>query len=168
MKKNILIITILLLIIIIIVFVVFITYFKDDYSNVNLNSSDIMNDISLNLGNDMTPMILLEEQQVKDTYDIDVLKLESYVIKIPIMNIRADEIAIIKVKNIRDIEYVKSKLKFRLRNIENTFERYLQDQFELVKNSLIISRGKYILMSISDRNDDIENTFRSYFENNKK
>jgi len=166
MKNKLLIIIIAILIIITIVAVVFTTYFKDDYSNVNLNTSDIMNDISVNLGSDMPPMMLLEDEQLKDTYDIDVSKLDSYVIKIPIMNIRADEIAIIKVKNIKDIEYVKNKLKVRLGNIENTFERYLQDQYELAKNPLIITRGKYILMSISDKNDDIESTFTNYFDNN--
>lgn len=167
MKKKLLIVIITVLIIITIIAVVFVTYFKDDYSNVNLNTSDIMNDISENLGNDMPPMMLLEDEQVKDTYDIDVLKLDSYVIKIPIMNIRADEIAIIKVKNIKDIEYVKNKLKVRLANIENIFEGYLQDQYELAKNPLIITRGKYILMSISDKNDEIESTFTSYFDDNK-
>jgi len=153
-KKSLIIITILA--------VVFVIYFKDDYPNVTLNTSDIMSKIS---ENDVTPMILLDEQQVKDIYGIDVLKLENYVIKIPMMNIRADEIAILKVKNMDDVEYIKNKLKVRIENIQNIFKGYLQDQYELSKNSLIISRGKYILMSVSDKNDDIGTIFKSYFNN---
>ena len=167
MRKKFLTITIAILIILIVSALLFVTYFKDDYPNVTLSASDMMNDISKSLGNNIPPMMLLDEQQVKDTYDIDVLKLENYVIKVPMMNIRADEIAIIKVKNMKDVEYVKNKLKIRLENIQNTFKGYLQDQYELAKNPLIISRGKYILMSVSDKNDDIETVFKGYFDNKK-
>jgi len=162
MKKRIIIIT-AILIILIIAILVFITYFKNDYSGVNVDTKDIMNKISVSLGSDIPPMMLLDEQQVIDTYDIDISKVENYVINIPIMNIRADEIAIIKVKNINDVEYIKNKLNDRLLTIQSTFERYLQDQFELSKAPLIIVRGKYILMSISENNDKIETAFESYF-----
>jgi len=168
MKKKILIITIVILVILVIVAIVLNVYSKDDYSNVNINTTDIMNNISTTLGSDMPSMMQLDEEQVMDEYDLDIIKLENYIIKIPVMNIRADEIAIIKVKDINDIEYTKNKLKDRLINIENIFKNYLQDQYDLAKNPLIISRGKYILMSISERNDEIESIFKSYFVNNNK
>ena len=165
MKKKFLIIIIAILIILIILVLIYVKYFKNDYPDVTLSTSDIMTDMVTKLGNEVTPMMTLDEQQVKDIYDIDALKLENYVIKIPMMNIRADEIAIIKVKNMKDVEYVKNKFKIRVKNIQNTFEGYLEDQYELAKNSLIISLGKYILMSVSDKNDDIETVFKSYFDN---
>jgi len=166
MKNKILIITIIILVLLSITAIVVIIFSRDDYTNVNVDTADIMNNISVSLGSDIPPMMQLDEQQVIDEYNIDVLKLESYIIKIPMMNIRADEIAIIKVKDSNDIQYIKDKLKERLIKIENIFEKYLPDQYELAKIPLIISKGKYILMSISEKNDEIENIFKSYFINN--
>jgi hypothetical protein len=166
MKNKILIIIIVVIMILIIATITLIIYSKQDYSNVTIDTVDIMNNISTSLGSDIPPMMQLDVQQVTDEYNIDILKLESYTIKIPMMNIRADEIAIIKVKNIDDIEYIKGKLKGRLTKIENTFEKYLPDQYELAKSPLIVSKGKYILMSISEKNDEIENIFKSYFTHN--
>jgi hypothetical protein len=154
--------------IVIILSVVLTVYFKSDkYSNINIETKDIMNNILKGLGNDVPPMMQLDDEQVKDEYNIDILKVENYIIKIPMMNIRADEIAIVKVKNMSDVQYIKNKFGERARLVENTFKGYLQDQYELAGKPLIISKGKYILMSISDRNDDIQNIFENCITNNK-
>lgn len=158
---------IIVIILIILVSSAFLLYNRDNYTNVTVKTVDIMNNISESLDDEMYPMVELDEQGVKDKYDIDIERLDDYIIKIPIMNIRTDEIAIVKVKNIRDVEYVKNKFRERVKMVQGTFEDYLQDQYELAKNPLIISKGRYVLMSISDRNDDIETIFKSYFIKNK-
>lgn len=158
---------IIVIILIILVLSAFLLYNRDNYTNVTVKTVDIMNNISESLDDEMYPMVELDEQGVKDKYDIDIERLDDYIIKIPIMNIRTDEIAIVKVKNIRDVEYVKNKFRERVKMVQGTFEDYLQDQYELAKNPLIISKGRYVLMSISERNDDIETIFKSYFIKNK-
>lgn len=156
----------IIVILVILVISIIILYFKEDYSNVNVKTVDIMSNISENLDDDMPPMLELDEQGLKDTYNIDIEKVEDYIVEIPIMNVRANEIAIIKVNNRRDVQYIKNKFNERVEVIKSGFDGYLQDQLELAINPLIISKGKYVLMSISERNDDIEKIFNSYFSNN--
>lgn len=168
MKNKGLIITIVVLVIMVISAICITVFFNDDYSDVNVNVIDIMNDISSNLESELSPMTDLDDSNVSENYNFDLSKVEAYAIKIPLMNIRADEIAIIKVNNKRDIEYIKNILMQRLKTIENTFDEYLQDQYELAKNPLIIIKGRYILMAVSDKNEDIENIFNSYFKSEIK
>ncbi len=167
MKNKHLKITILITISIIMLATIIIYLKSDNYANVNIETDYIINSITNELGNDMPSMIKLDDEQVINEYKLDISKIADYIIKIPMMNIRADEIAIVKVKDINDVNYIKNKFRERVTIIESTFKGYLQEQYELTKNPLIISKGKYVLLSISDRNDDIQNIFNNCIVNNK-
>lgn len=158
---------IIIIILVILAISAIIIFCREDYSKVNVKTIDIMNNISETLDEDIPNMIELSEEELKDNYNIDVDKIEEYVIKMPIMNVSADEIAIIKVKDMKDLEYIKSKVNGRVKNIQDNFDGYLQDQLILAKSPLIMVKGRYVLMSISESNDTIESIFNSYFINNK-
>ncbi|MDF2866191.1 MAG: hypothetical protein K0R72_1009 [Clostridia bacterium] len=165
MKNKRLVIVIIILVILVISSIII--FFREDYSKVNVKTIDIMDNICETLDEDIPNMIDLTEEELKNNYNIDVDKIEEYVVKMPIMNVRANEIAIIKVKNIRDIGYIKDKVNDRIKNIQDSFDGYLQDQLVIAKSPLIIVKGRYVLMSISESNDTIESIFNSYFINNK-
>jgi hypothetical protein len=152
---------------VILIFILTIFFREKDYSNISIEPDDIMNNIMTKLNSDIPSMIQLDEEEVENKYNIDILKIENYSIRVPMMNIRSDEIAIIKVKDIKDIDYVKNKFNERIKAIQDTFEEYLEDQYELAKNPLLVSKGKYVLMSISDKNDDIVKIFDDCFVVNK-
>lgn len=159
-KKIVILVTIVVLSILILLAM---TFLKDDYSFVNVQTSEIMNNITTTLEKDFPPMLELDDLAVIETYGIDVEILENYIIKIPIMNIRADEIAIVKVKDIKNIGHILKKFNERVVTVQKTFENYLDDQYSLAINPLVVTKGKYVLMSISEKNEIIENIFDSYF-----
>jgi len=159
-KKIVILVTIVVLSILILLAM---TFLKDDYSFVNVQTSEIMNNITTTLEKDFPPMLELDDLAVIETYGIDVEILENYIIKIPIMNIRADEIAIVKVKDIKNIGNILKKFNERVVTVQKTFENYLDDQYSLAINPLVVTKGKYVLMSISEKNEIIENIFDSYF-----
>lgn len=136
---------------------------KEDYSNVNVEISEIMNTISQTLNKAFPTMIELDDSNLNSTYGIEPETLEEYIIKVPIINIRADEIAIVKVKDIKYVKDIENKFRERANTIQHTFEDYLDEQYVLTKNPLIISKGKYVLMSVSEKNEIIEEIFNSYF-----
>lgn len=165
MKRKIMIL-IIIVVLLSVLTVVATTLLKEDYSFVNVQTSEIMNNISTTLENEFLHMIELDDFAVNSTYGIDTEILENYIIKVPIMNIRADEIAIVKVKDIKDVDNIVKKFNERVTTVQKTFENYLDEQYDLAKNPLVINKGKYILMSISEKNEIIENIFNSYFVSN--
>ena len=106
----------------------------------------------------------LEPDQIKDLYNLDPEKLEEYSIRIPMMNVKTNEIAILKVKDAKDVPDVESAIKQRAENVQKQFETYLPDQYENAKNYKLVTKGNYILLVISEDADELLKVYDSFFE----
>ena len=101
------------------------------------------------------PMFMeVTADQVKEIYNIDPEKLEDYAIRIPMMNVKANEIA---------ISVVEEAVKQRAENVQKQFETYLPDQFENAKNYKLVTKGNYVLFVISDQADELVKVYDSFF-----
>ena len=108
--------------------------------------------------------IELPAEQVKDFYNIDSEKLEDYSIRIPMMNVKTNEIAILKVKDAKDVPEVELAVKQRAENVKKQFETYLPDQYENAKNYKLVTKGNYVLLVISDKAEELVKVYDSFFE----
>ena len=106
----------------------------------------------------------LSEEEIKNLYNIDPAKLEAYSVRIPMMNVKSNEIAIFKVKDAADVAEVKTAVETRAENVMKTFEVYLPDQYEQAKNYKVVVKGNYVLFVISDRADEFVKVYDSFFE----
>ena len=110
------------------------------------------------------PMFMeVTADQVKEIYNIDPEKLEDYAIRIPMMNVKANEIAILKVKDAADVSVVEEAVKQRAENVQKQFETYLPDQFENAKNYKLVTKGNYVLFVISDQADELIKVYDGFF-----
>lgn len=101
---------------------------------------------------------------VADLYHLDTAMLEDYTIKIPMMNVKTNEIAILQVKDANDIPTIEEAVKLRAEDVQKQFETYLPDQYENAKNYKLIVKDNYVLFFISERAEDLVNEFNSFFE----
>ncbi|MEK4630444.1 DUF4358 domain-containing protein [Solibacillus sp. FSL R7-0682] len=106
----------------------------------------------------------LPAEQVKDIYNIDPEKFEEYAIRIPMMNVKTNEIAILKVRNTEDISEVEEAVKQRAEMVKKQFETYLPDQFENAKNYKLVTKGNYVLFVISEEADELVKVYDSFFK----
>ncbi|QPQ36423.1 MULTISPECIES: DUF4358 domain-containing protein [unclassified Lysinibacillus] len=106
----------------------------------------------------------LSAEELKDLYNIDSAKLEDYSVRVPMMNIKTNEIAIFKVKEAKDVADIQAALKKRAENVQKQFEQYLPDQYENAKNYKLITKGNYVLLVISDSADELIKVYDSFFE----
>lgn len=106
----------------------------------------------------------LSAEELKDLYNIDAAKLEDYSVRIPMMNVKSNEIAIFKVKDAKDIPDIEAAVKQRAENVQKLFEQYLPDQYENAKNYKLITKGNYVLLVISDSADELIKVYDSFFE----
>ena len=108
-------------------------------------------------------MMELTTDQVKEIYNIDPEMLEEYAIRIPMMNVKTNEIAILKVKNEADVPKVEEALKQRAENVQKQFETYLPDQYENAKNYQLVTKGNYVLFVISEQADELISVYDTFF-----
>lgn len=105
----------------------------------------------------------LPAENVGTLYHLDSALLEDYSILIPMMNIKTNEIAVLKVKDIKDVPDVETAVKQRATDVQKQFETYLPDQYENAKNYKMITKGKYVIFVISDIADDLVQAFENLF-----
>ncbi|WP_342600633.1 DUF4358 domain-containing protein [Psychrobacillus sp. FSL H8-0483] len=108
--------------------------------------------------------IELAPEEVKGLYNIDPEKLEDYSIRIPMMNVKTNEIAILKVKDAKDVPDVELGVKERAESVKKQFEHYLPDQYENAKNYKLVTKGNYVLLVISDKADELVKVYDGFFD----
>ena len=109
-------------------------------------------------------LVDMTEEMVKDMYYLDPALLEQFTAKMPMMNVKTNEIAIMKVKAAEDIATVEEGIKKRAADVQKQFESYLPDQYENAKNYKIVVKDNYVLFVISESADSIIEQFNALFE----
>ena len=94
-----------------------------------------------------------------DTYGIDTNLLESYSVNMPLMNVKATEIAVFEVKDEASIDAVKAGIEKRQKALAEQWQSYLPDQYELVQNYKVAVKGNLVLFVISEEADQIVANF---------
>ncbi|WP_431028890.1 DUF4358 domain-containing protein [Lysinibacillus sp. LZ02] len=108
--------------------------------------------------------IELSAEQLKEFYNIDAAKLEDFSVRMPMMNVKTNEIAIFKVKEAKDVAEIEAAAKQRAENVMKQFEQYLPDQYENAKNYKIVTKDNYVLMVISESAEELINVYDRFFE----
>ena len=106
----------------------------------------------------------LSAEELKDLYNIDAAKLADYSVRVPMMNVKTNEIAIFKVNDAKDISEIEAAVKQRAENVQKQFEHYLPDQYENAKNYKLLTKGNYVLFVISDNADELIKVYDRFFE----
>jgi hypothetical protein len=100
---------------------------------------------------------------VKEMYYFDPSILEEYTIMSPMMNVTTNEIAVLKVKDAKDLAAVEEGIKKRATDVQKSFETYLPDQYENAKNYKLVTKGNYAFFVISKEADQFVTEFDSFF-----
>ena len=126
-----------------------------------LTATEMVNEMLAKVEQPM--MMEVTGEQVQEVYNIDPEKLEDYAIRIPMMNVKSNEIAILKVKDAADVSAVEEALKQRAQTVQQQFETYLPDQYENAKNYKLVTKGNYVLFVISDQADELVTEYDRFF-----
>ncbi|MGH1280429.1 DUF4358 domain-containing protein [Bacillus basilensis] len=112
----------------------------------------------------------LEEMKVGDSkklqklYNINTDEVESFVLYTAPTNIKADEIAVIKVKDKKNVENIKNKISNRVEKKSKSFKDYLPNEYFLIEKHVLKTKDNYILLAISKDADKAEKTFDEIFK----
>ena len=104
-----------------------------------------------------------EEAMYAEKLNIDPKMLNAGYILVPMMNVKSDEIILLEAKDEAQVETLKQGLEEELQAQINTWQQYLPDQYEKVKNNVITTNGRYLLYVTYDNPDVIVKIFNDQF-----
>ncbi|MDF9450215.1 hypothetical protein COI41_30560 [Bacillus toyonensis] len=100
-----------------------------------------------------------DSKKLQKLYNINTDEIESFVLYTAPTNIKADEIATIKVKDMKNVKNIKEKILSRIEKKSKSFKDYLPDEYFLIEKHVLKTKDNYILLAISKDADKIEKTF---------
>lgn len=113
---------------------------------------------------DMSNMKPLDSSKLQKLYKINPDDLDDFSIYAPTSNIKADELAILKVKDANKLNEIKEKVSKRVENQSNSFKDYLPNEYTLIEKHVLKVNGSYILLVISKDSEKVEKVFDESFK----
>ncbi len=120
-------------------------------------SSDLL--FTITDGLEMPTQMPMDKEMFADTYGIDETLLESYVVNMPMMNVKANECAVFELKDEKDAQVVLEGITKRQEALEAQWKSYLPDQLELVQNYKTAVKGNKVLFVIDENAEQIVENF---------
>jgi len=100
---------------------------------------------------ELPAMIPLDAELLASLYpNFPMDKVKEFEVHLPAMNVHATEIAFFEAVDEDAAMDVKTAVEGRKAALEEQWSMYLPDQYELVKNSSVEVRGKYVIYIVGD------------------
>lgn len=113
---------------------------------------------------DLSNMKKGDSSKLKKLYDINSDEIDSFILYTAPSNLKAEELAVIKVKDAKDIDNVKSKISKRVDKQTTSFKDYLPDEYYLIQKNIVKVNGNYICFIISKDAEKISSAFDESFK----
>ena len=109
---------------------------------------------------DMENMLEADNQLIKRFYGLDPASFEGCILYYPTTNMMAEEVLIVKLKDMSQQEQVRTAIEKRIETQKTTFEGYGVEQFELLENNAVIEvRGNFILFVVNANSAEAQKAF---------
>ncbi|WP_051998257.1 DUF4358 domain-containing protein [Lysinibacillus fusiformis] len=130
----------------------------------NQNTSDKL-PAAIEIGKQMQQAINLEEMKQGDQkmlqklYGLPMDEVESFVLYTAPTNIKADEIVVIQVKDLKHINSITEKMTHRIATKSKSFQDYLPEEHFLIEKHILKTNDHYILLAISKDANELVKVF---------
>ena len=109
---------------------------------------------------DMENMLEADNQLIKRFYGLDPASFEGCILYYPTTNMMAEEVLIVKLKDMSQQAQVRAAIEKRIETQKTTFEGYGVEQFELLENNAVIEvRGNFILFIVNADSAEAQKAF---------
>ena len=98
-------------------------------------------------------------EKLQKLYQIEAGKVEDFILYTASSNVKADELAVIKVKDASDTENIKEKLQQRIEAQTIKLKDYRPEEYFLIEKHVLKTKGQFVLFAVSKEVDQIETVF---------
>lgn len=148
-------ITKIVMIIILIIFLV-VVYSSADAKNISM--SKIEN--AFKAKTDLEQMQKCNSRQLKEFVNLDSSNYASVMYYKSKESLDVSEILIVKAKNRSDLDAVQDAVDERINSQISTFDSYGPSQVAMLKNAVVVKKGKYLFYCVSKNPDKYEEVFK--------
>lgn len=135
---------------------------------VGCSSKDVsLNDIKDKLKNTIDFSTFSKEEEIsylKDTFDFDKEKIDSYEMYGPQTNLNTNAVLLLRLKNASDASEFKEKIDAYKENLIKIYKDYAPDQAKLVEDSVYEEHGKTIVLVISDKSEEVKKALAELYK----
>lgn len=135
---------------------------------VGCSSKDVsLNDIKDKLKNTIDFSTFSKEEEIsylKDTFDFDKEKIDSYEMYGPQTNLNTNAVLLLRLKNASDASEFKDKIDAYKENLVKIYKDYAPDQAKLVEDSVYEEHGKTIVLVISEKSEDVKKALAELYK----
>ncbi|MBE9914054.1 DUF4358 domain-containing protein [Paenibacillus donghaensis] len=104
-----------------------------------------------------------DRNKLQKLYKMDADSVDDFFLYTSTSNVRADELAIIKLKDSSQTENVKEKIEQRIDAQKIKFKDYRPNEYFLVENHVLKTKGAYVFFAVSKEVDQMEHVFDEAF-----
>ncbi|WP_195575927.1 DUF4358 domain-containing protein [Paenibacillus sp. 1001270B_150601_E10] len=130
---------------------------------VNVPVTEIMNAIKEKAGytQGFDEMNLKQDADMAGKLNIDPASIEEGLFLKSMINVRADEVMILKAADDSKIEELKKALEDEVANQDRIWSTYLPQEYAKVENHIIKQEGNYLILIIAEHPEELEQIFTS-------
>jgi hypothetical protein len=98
-------------------------------------------------------------EKLHELYHIEATDVADFVLYTALSNVKADELAVIKVKDASETERVMDQIRQRIKEQTVKFKDYRPEEYYLIEKHVLKSRGPFVLFAVSSDADRMERAF---------
>ncbi|MGC5772253.1 DUF4358 domain-containing protein [Paenibacillus pabuli] len=91
-------------------------------------------------------------------------QVEDFVLFTASSNVKADDLLVLKVKDINQVDVVKEKVQKRIEAQTLKFRDYRSEASHLVEKHVWRVKDQFILFAVSEKSDQMERAFEDFFQ----
>ncbi|MDP4097687.1 DUF4358 domain-containing protein [Paenibacillus sp. P96] len=103
-------------------------------------------------------------KKLQKLYRLDADIVEDFILYTSVSNVKADEWVVIKVKEQSQTEIVEEKIEERIAAQKIKFESYRPNEYFLVENHVLKTKGRFVFFVVSDEAGQMEDAFDDTFK----
>ena len=127
-----------------------------------LDAGTIWDAVVTRLDEDAFPVLMeLDDASLSSYYGLTDSEVADYIGQLPMMNVRATELLIVKANKDKADE-VRAAMEKRQADLAAIWSSYLPDQYALVQDYRIVENGNWLLFVVAGNADDIVAIFDEY------
>lgn len=108
---------------------------------------------------DFSEMQQGDAEKLRKLYHIEASEVADFVLYTALSNVKADELAVIKVKDSSETESVMNQIQQRIEAQTVKFKDYRPEQYYLIEKHVLKSKGPFVFFAVSKDADRMERAF---------
>jgi len=104
-----------------------------------------------------------DQKKLQKLYNIEPDAVEGFILYTSTSNVRADELAVIKLKDPQQTKRVRENIEQRIAAQKIKFKDYRPNEFFLVENHVLKTKGPFVFFAVSKEAEQMEKAFDASF-----